>query len=159
MASRSATDFAPAETPYTVTRSGVAAEPRDILAHPAQRRDLVVQPECAADLFDLPELVLQDMAASIAVARRDDEPIATAMAYESDGVASLQWVGTVPAAAHRRSRRARHRRRDQPGLRGHGASSCSLQASPMGEPVYRRLGYETAYHYSEYVRWPEPPAC
>ena len=30
--------------------------------------------------------------------RRGDEPIATAMAYESDGVASLQWVGTVPAA-------------------------------------------------------------
>ena len=40
----------------------------------------------------------------------------------------------------------------------HGASSCSLQASPMGESVYRRLGYETMYHYAEYVRWPKPPA-
>ena len=75
------------------------------------------------------------------------------MAYESDGVASLQWVGTVPAAR-------------TAGLGAlvtvaatnltfeRGASSCSLQASPMGEPVYRGLGYETIYHYAEYVRWP-----
>ncbi len=40
----------------------------------------------------------------------------------------------------------------------HGASSCTLQASPMGEPLYRRLGYETIYHYGEFVRWPKPPA-
>ena len=37
----------------------------------------------------------------------------------------------------------------------HGASSCTLQASPMGEPIYLRLGYETIYRYEEYVRWPE----
>lgn len=112
--------------------------------------------EVLADLFDETARVLADPAASIVVARRDDEPIATAMAYESDGVASLQWVGTVPAAR-------------TAGLGAlvtvvatnltfeHGASSCSLQASPMGEPVYRRLGYETVYHYAEYVRWPKPP--
>ena len=78
------------------------------------------------------------------------------MTYESDGVASLQWVGTVPAARGA-------------GLGAlvtvaatnlafeHGASSCTLQASPMGESVYRRLGYETIYHYAEYVRWPTAP--
>ncbi len=112
--------------------------------------------EVLADLFDETARVLADPAASIVVARRGDQPIATAMAYESDGVASLQWVGTVPAAR-------------AVGLGAlvtvaatnltfeHGASSCSLQASPMGEPVYRRLGYETMYHYTEYVRWPKPP--
>ncbi len=113
-------------------------------------------PEVHADLFDMPALVIEDTAASVVVARRGGEPIATAMTYESDGVASLQWVGTVPAAR-------------TAGLGAlvtiaatnlafaHGASSCSLQASPMGEPIYRKLGYETAYHYSEYVRWPKPP--
>ena len=86
--------------------------------------------------------MLADPAASIVVARRDDQPVATAMVYESDGVASLQWVGTVPAARGT-------------GLGAlvtvavtnlafaRGASSCSLQASPMGASVYRRLGYET----------------
>ncbi len=55
-------------------------------------------PEVLAELFDEAPAVLQDAAASIVVARRDDEPVATAMVYASDGVASLQWVGTVPAA-------------------------------------------------------------
>ncbi len=112
--------------------------------------------EVLADLFDETARVLGDAAASIVVAHRGDEAVATAMAYESDGVASLQWVGTVPAAR-------------TAGLGAlvtvaatnlafaHGASSCSLQASPMGEPVYRSLGYETVYHYAEYVRWPKPP--
>ena len=112
--------------------------------------------EVLSDLFDETARVLADAAATIVVAHRGEEPIATAMAYESDGVASLQWVGTVPAAR-------------TAGLGAlvtvaatnltfeHGASSCSLQASPMGESVYRRLGYETVYHYAEYVRWPKPP--
>src|SRR5580698_4175631 len=112
-------------------------------------------PEVLTDLFDEVGAILQDAAASIVVAYRDEEPIATAMVYASDGVASLQWVGTVPAAR-------------AAGLGAfvtvaltnlafeEGASSCSLQASPMGASVYTRLGYETAYHYAEYVRWPTP---
>ena len=112
--------------------------------------------EVLSDLFDEPALMLGDPAASIVVARRAAGPVATAMTYESDGVASLQWVGTVPAAR-------------TAGLGtlvtvlatnlafAHGASSCTLQASPMGEPIYLRLGYETIYRYEEFVRWPRPP--
>ncbi len=90
------------------------------------------------------------------VARRDGVAVATAMTFESDGVASVQWVGTVSAARGS-------------GLGAlvttavtnlafeRGASSVTLQASPMGEPIYRSLGYETVYRYSEFVRWPKPP--
>ena len=114
-------------------------------------------PEVLVDVFDEQGAVLTDPAATIVVARRDGEPVATAMVYESDGVASLQWVGTLPAARGT-------------GLGAlvtvmatnlafvHGAASCSLQASPMGASVYHRLGYETMYHYEEYVRWPKPSA-
>ncbi len=113
--------------------------------------------EVLSDLFDETAQVLGDEAAHIVLARRSGEPLATAMTYESDGVASLQWVGTVPAARGS-------------GLGGlvttvatnlafeRGASSCTLQASPMGAPLYLELGYETIYHYSEFVRWPKPPA-
>ena len=79
------------------------------------------------------------------------------MIFESDGVASVQWVGTIPTARGN-------------GLGAlvttvvtnlafdRGATSCTLQASPMGAPVYRRLGYETLYEYvEETVRWPRPP--
>jgi GNAT superfamily N-acetyltransferase len=114
-------------------------------------------PEVLVDVFDQPGAVLADPAATIVVARRDGRPVATAMVYESDGVASVQWVGTVPAARGT-------------GLGAlvtvavtnlafaRGAASCSLQASPMGASVYHRLGYETMYHYEEYVRWPKPAA-
>ena len=113
--------------------------------------------EVLSDLFDESKRLLEDPGAHIVVASRAGEPIATAMTFESDGVASLQWVGTVPGAR-------------TAGLGAlvtitatnlafeHGASSCTLQASPMGEPLYRRLGYETIYHYGEFVRWPTPPA-
>jgi GNAT superfamily N-acetyltransferase len=112
--------------------------------------------EVFGDLFDETAVVLSDEAAHIVVGWRGAEPVATAMAFESDGVASVQWVGTVPSARGS-------------GLGAlvttfvtnlafeRGASSVTLQASPMGEPVYLRLGFETLYHYSEFVRWPKPP--
>ena len=112
--------------------------------------------EVLDDLFDQTDAVLGDPGAAIVLVRRDAEPVATAMAYLSDGVASLQWVGTVPEArgagwgalvttAATNLAFAR------------GASSCTLQASAMGEPVYRRLGFETLYRWTEYARWPAPP--
>jgi hypothetical protein len=113
--------------------------------------------EVLPELFDQASAVVDDPSAHIVVVRRGSEPIATAMVYESDGVASLQWVGTVPAArtsglgalvTTRTTNLAFER----------GASSCTLQASPIGEPVYRALGYETIYHYSEHARWPRPPS-
>ena len=113
-------------------------------------------PEVLSDLFDATDVVLGDRSAHMVVARRAAEPVATAMNFESDGVASVQWVGTIPTARGT-------------GLGAlvttvvtnlafdRGATSCTLQASPMGAPVYQRLGYETLYDYVEFVRWPRPP--
>jgi Acetyltransferase (GNAT) domain len=112
--------------------------------------------EVLSDLFDETALLLEDGAASIVVARRATEPVATAMTYESDGVASLQWVGTVSAARGAGLGALVTVRATNLAFE-HGASSCTLQASPMGEPVYLRLGYETLYRYEEFVRWPKPP--
>ena len=79
-----------------------------------------------ADLFDETDRVLEDTAASIVVAHRDGQAIATAMAYESDGVASLQWVGTVPAAACLGAGCARHGGVDQSRLR----ARCVVRVAP-----------------------------
>jgi hypothetical protein len=112
--------------------------------------------EVLPELFDRGSALADDPAAHVVVARREGAPVATAMTFESDGVASVQWVGTVPSARGT-------------GLGAlvttvvtnsafeRGATSVTLQASPMGEPIYRALGYETIYGYSEYVRWPKPP--
>ncbi len=113
--------------------------------------------EVFADLFDLPAILVDDPATHVMLATRDDVAVATALLYESDGAGSVQWVGTVPDARGS-------------GLGAlvtvavtnlafdRGASSVSLQASPMGAPVYLRLGYETVYTHVEYVRMPKRPA-
>ena len=113
-------------------------------------------PEVFSDLFDETSVLIEDPAAHIVVASRDGEPVATAMTYVSDGVASLQWVGTVPAARTVGLGALVTIRATNLAFE-HGASSCTLQASPMGAPLYLRLGYETIYHYTEFVRWPKPP--
>jgi len=113
--------------------------------------------EVLSDLFDEPARLLDDPGAHIVVVSRAGAPVATAMTYESDGVASLQWVGTVPSARTAGLGALVTIRATNVAFE-HGASSCTLQASPMGEPLYRRLGYETIYRYGEFVRWPTPPA-
>lgn len=111
--------------------------------------------EVLPGLFDEVQTFLEDSAAHVVVASRDDKPVAAAMTFASDGVASLQWVGTLPTErgvglGALVTIEATNLAFD------YGASWCSLQASPMGEPVYRALGYETIYRYSELVRWPRP---
>ncbi len=113
-------------------------------------------PEVFSDLFDETNVLIGDPAAHIVVASRDGEPVATAMTYVSDGVASLQWVGTVPAARTAGLGALVTIRATNMAFE-HGASSCTLQASPMGAPLYLQLGYETIYHYTEFVRWPKAP--
>jgi GNAT superfamily N-acetyltransferase len=112
--------------------------------------------EVIPELFDKTAAFLEDPAAHVVVASRDDKPVATAMTFESDGVASVQWVGTLPS--ERGAGLGALVTTEVTNLAfDHGASSCTLQASPMGAPIYRSLGYETIHHFSEYVRWPRPP--
>jgi hypothetical protein len=107
------------------------------------------------DMFDRPHRLLADAQTTIVVAYRGVQPVATALTFFSGGVASLQWVGTVAAARQMGLGRvvtvwATNVAFDM------GATSVTLQASPMGEPLYAKLGYETRYRYREYVRWTAP---
>jgi ribosomal protein S18 acetylase RimI-like enzyme len=87
------------------------------------------------------------------VAYLDDEPVATAMIVCTHGIAGLYWVGTVEAARGRGLAEAVTRTVTNVGFE-RGASNVQLQASPMGEPIYRRMGYEELYQYTFYLAPP-----
>lgn len=85
------------------------------------------------------------------IAHRHDEPVAAAQAILSHGIALVCWVGAIPAARGRGlgdlvCRVVTQRAFDC------GAAFVSLQASDMGEPIYRRMGYRTQHRYLTFAR-------
>jgi GNAT superfamily N-acetyltransferase len=76
----------------------------------------------------------------------DGAPVAIAMTIVNHGVAGIYWVGNLAKARGRGIGRAVTAAATNAGF-DLGADLASLQASPMGEPVYRAMGYETIYEY------------
>jgi hypothetical protein len=110
-----------------------------------------------ADMFDQPERVLADEDTIIVVAYLGQRPVATALTYLHEGVGGLQWVGTASDVRHLKLGWVVTQWATNVAFE-RGATACTLQASPMGAPLYLKLGYETVYHYREYVRWKAPAA-
>jgi hypothetical protein len=75
-----------------------------------------------------------------------DEPAAGAMTIVTHGVAGVYWVGTTPGARGRGLAELCTRAVGNAGF-DLGARVAALQASPMGEPVYRRMGYVEVTRY------------
>jgi hypothetical protein len=83
-------------------------------------------------------LLAPHIAAYLAI---DDEgPVATATSLGTHGTAYLQWVGTRPRAFGRGAGAAVTQAATIGGFEI-GASLATLGASPMGAPIYRRLGW------------------
>jgi GNAT superfamily N-acetyltransferase len=85
----------------------------------------------------------------------DGRPAGISMTIVSHGVAGIYWVGTTEEARGRGLGRTMTAAAVSAGLEL-GATSASLQASSMGESLYRRMGFETIYDYRLYLcRLPE----
>jgi hypothetical protein len=76
----------------------------------------------------------------------DGEPASIAMTIVSHGVAGIYWVGSLERARGMGLGRAVTVAATNAGL-ALGGEIASLQASPMGKPIYAKLGYETAFDY------------
>lgn len=85
-----------------------------------------------------------------------DTPVAGALTIVTHGVSGVYWVGTVPAA---RGRGLAALVTTLAGNAGFdlGAQMGALQASVMGEPVYRRLGWTAVTRYPYRTQF-QPPA-
>jgi GNAT superfamily N-acetyltransferase len=76
----------------------------------------------------------------------DGEPAAIAMTIVNNGVAGIYWVGTLETARGKGLGRAVTAAATNAGL-ALGAELASLQASPMGRPIYEAMGYEAIFDY------------
>jgi hypothetical protein len=89
-----------------------------------------------------------------AVVYLDGEPVSCAQVLLSHGIAGVYWVASREAARGRGLAEAVTRHVTNLGF-DLGAADVQLQASPMGEPIYRRMGYEDRYRRE--LRLAAPP--
>jgi GNAT superfamily N-acetyltransferase len=89
-------------------------------------------------------LLAENIAAFIAYL--DSEPVSIAMTIVSHSVAGIYWVGSLEQARGKGLGRAVTAAATNAGFKL-GAEVASLQASPMGKPIYEAMGYETVFDY------------
>jgi len=80
------------------------------------------------------------------IAYLDGDPVSIAMTIVSHGVAGIYWVGSLEGARGKGLGRAVTAAATNAGF-NLGADIASLQASPMGKPIYTDMGYETVFDY------------
>jgi GNAT superfamily N-acetyltransferase len=80
----------------------------------------------------------------------DGVPVAGAILYLSHGIAGIGWVGTRPQVFGRGYGAALTWHVVDEGFR-RGAPLVNLQASPMGAPLYQRMGFATPTHYRMFI--------
>src|SRR5262249_48164358 len=83
--------------------------------------------------------------------RVEGRAVAGATLYLSHGIGGVGWVGTRPNAVGCGFGSALTWRVVEEGFH-RGVPLLNLQASPMGVPVYRRLGFDTPTLYRMFIR-------
>ena len=78
--------------------------------------------------------------------------VSGAVVMFSHGVAGVYGVGTAKAARGRGLAELVTRTVTNMGFDG-GAPYVTLQATTMGEPIYRRLGYQELYRFANFTRF------
>lgn len=130
-------------------RVGDAAAARDYWSVCERSYGSLGFPPGVFDAFGAELLLRDDVDAWVATL--DGSPAATAMVVVAGSVGMVCWVATLERARGRGlaglcTARATTAAFDR------GAELASLQASPMGESLYRRLGYEELFRYRLYLK-------
>jgi ribosomal protein S18 acetylase RimI-like enzyme len=101
------------------------------------------------EVMQAPERML-DPSTLYLLGRYDGAPVAGAMALFSHGIAGLYWIGVRPEQRNRGLGEAITRAITNAAF-ARGASAIVLQASQMGLPVYRELGFRELTSYPWFV--------
>lgn len=106
-------------------------------------------PEEVLAFYDRSEGLWADGVAAF-LAEVDGRPASIAMTIVNHGVAGIYWVGTRPEARGHGLGRVLTTAAVEAGLEL-GGELLSLQASPLGRPIYEQMGFETIYDYGLYL--------
>jgi len=104
-------------------------------------------------MFETPERILRP-SNHLVVAYLNEEPVSAAMIIFSHSIAGIYWVGTIESARKKGLGEACTAIVTNEAFR-RGASLVVLQASPFGEPIYRRLGFQEFTRYPWYMHFSE----
>jgi GNAT superfamily N-acetyltransferase len=104
---------------------------------------------------EMSEALLLDERVTAVVAYLDSAPVAAALALVSDGLGMVAWVATVDEARRTGLGAAVTVAVTNEAFE-RGARAVHLQASPMGEAVYLRLGYRELFNYRLHASPPAP---
>ncbi len=99
--------------------------------------------------FVVTERLLNLPDAEMFVGYADNQPACTSMLIKTGPVAGIYWVATLDRFRNRGLGKAITVESLVAG-RTRGCTFASLQASVMGEPVYRRIGFDNPYSYRNY---------
>lgn len=80
----------------------------------------------------------------------DGQPVASSQLYLTDGIAGIYYVATLPDQRRRGFGEAMTSHAMREGVAA-GCDISSLQASPMGLPIYTRMGFQQVGYYRTYV--------
>jgi ribosomal protein S18 acetylase RimI-like enzyme len=125
-----------------VERFSEARHVEDAVAVNAEAyRAIKLPPEETRMYFNRPAALLSPRVAGF-VAYRDGRPASTALTICSGESAGVYWVGTASGAQRAGLADTCTRLATNAGFAS-GASVVTLQATPFGEPLYRKLGFRT----------------
>ncbi len=131
----------PIPSGVTIQNVNVAAHVQDIVTVGAEAYKHIGLPAKQAQAaFSNVQGVLDGSIEGI-LAYIDERPVAVALTIFSGNSAGVYWVGTVPSARGRGLGELCTQRATNLGF-SRGAMLVTLQASPQGNPIYRRMGYQ-----------------
>ena len=107
--------------------------------------------EIGGKIFESPERMLRPYN-YLAVAYLNERPVSCAMLIFSHSIAGIYWVGTIESFRNKGLAEVCTATVTNEAFR-RGASCVILQASPFGEPIYRRLGFKEFTRYLWYMHF------